>query len=86
MKYLLISFLLITSGVKAQKIIKDADGNYHSAPKPEDKKTSATYTDSKNIKYPVYINSKGKPYVLRTSKKTGKEYKQYFSDSSPVTP
>lgn len=46
------------------------------------KKTAelSIYTiDIKDVTYPVYITSTGKYYILRTSKKTGKEYKQYIT-------
>lgn len=29
--------------------------------------------------YPIWISANGKYYILRTSKKTAKEYKQYIS-------
>lgn len=40
-------------------------------------KTELTYT-VKSVKYPVYKGSKGGHYILRTSKKSGKQYKQYL--------
>ena len=54
-------------------------GNYIStSDKKPDVKTGKTYTDDKGVVYDVYLNSKSKPYVIRKSKKTGKEYKQYL--------
>lgn len=61
----------------AQKVTVDSNGNYHSI-KVEDKKTDKVYIDDKGQSYPVYINSTGKLYVIRKSKKTGKEYKSYL--------
>lgn len=46
-------------------------------PKQGAKKTELTYT-IKDTTYPVYQTSKGKYYVIRKSKKTGKEYKMYL--------
>ena len=43
-------------------------------------KTELTYT-IKGIVYPVYKGSKGGYYIIRTSKKSGKEYKQYLKVS-----
>ena len=44
--------------------------------------TSADKTDITVIKagveYPVYITGNGRCYILKTSQKTGKEYKQYL--------
>ena len=43
-------------------------------------RTPFTYEDSKGVKYPIYISNggKGSAYIIRTSKKTGKEYKSYL--------
>lgn len=79
MKKLITLFLVCISlhGV-AQKVTVDKDGNYHSLAKAEDKKTDKLYIDKDGTKYPVYLNSKNKPYIIRKSKKTGKEYKAYL--------
>ena len=31
-----------------------------------------------NTKYPIYVGAKGGRYIIRTSKVTGNEYKQYL--------
>jgi len=79
MKKLLFLAIMITAmSCKSQtKVNVDANGNYFS-PKQEDKKTGKIYTDDKGETYDVYANSKGKLYVIRKSKKTGKEYRQYL--------
>lgn len=41
-------------------------------------KTQFVYEDNKGNKYPVYLSSKGKAFIKKVSKKTGKEYKQYM--------
>lgn len=42
--------------------------------------TGFTWEDSKGNKYPIWISNggKGSAYIIRVSKKTGKEYKQYL--------
>jgi hypothetical protein len=45
--------------------------------KQPDKKTGFTHT-IKNQKFDVYKSPKGAYYIIRVSKKTGKEYKQYL--------
>ena len=44
--------------------------------------TSADKTDitviKSGVEYPVYITGNGRCYILKTSQKTGKEYKQYL--------
>lgn len=32
----------------------------------------------KGVEYPVYKSARGKYFIIRTSKNTGKEYKQYL--------
>ena len=44
----------------------------------KDTKTKYTWEDKEGNKYPIYITKKGACYVLRVSKKTGKEYKYYL--------
>ena len=40
--------------------------------------TQYTWKDSKGIEYPIYISASGSCYVIKTSKKSGKEYKCYL--------
>lgn len=40
--------------------------------------TPYTWKDSKGNEYPIYISASGSCYVVKTSKKTGKEYKSYL--------
>lgn len=40
--------------------------------------TQYTWKDSKGNEYPIYISASGSCYVIKTSKKTGKEYKNYL--------
>lgn len=40
--------------------------------------TQYTWKDSKDVEYPIYISASGSCYVIKTSKKTGKEYKSYL--------
>lgn len=43
-------------------------------------KTQYTYTDSKGNTYPIYLSSTGKAFILKVSKKSSKEYKQYMPE------
>ena len=40
--------------------------------------TGCTWIDSKGKQYPVYMSISGSCYIIRTSAKTGKKYKQYL--------
>lgn len=50
--------------------------------KPEPTKTSWTI-EIKDTVYPVYKGTKNSYYILRVSKKTGKEYRQYINIEEP---
>lgn len=47
--------------------------------KSEPKLTTYTYTDVNGNTYPIYQSPSGACFVLRVSKKTGKEYRYYLS-------
>lgn len=46
--------------------------------KESDTKTQYTWIDKDGNVYPVFITKRGACYIFRTSKKTGKKYKQYL--------
>lgn len=46
--------------------------------KESDTVTKYTWIDKDGNIYPIFITNKGTCYIFRTSKKTGKEYKQYL--------
>lgn len=46
--------------------------------KAEPVKTRFIWEDTKGNKYPVYMSSTGSCFVIRTSAKTGKEYRSYL--------
>ena len=76
MKKLTILLLLVAFQSIAQVKI-DKNGNFYSQ---SVKKTSFTlttklYTDSKGVIYSVYTNGEGDYYIVKTSKKTGKQYR-----------
>lgn len=44
----------------------------------ENKETGYTYKDNSGNIYNIYISKTGSCYILKTSKKTGKEYRKYL--------
>ena len=44
----------------------------------QDTQTQFTWQDKDGNIYPIYISKKGACYVIKVSKKTGKEYKYYL--------
>jgi hypothetical protein len=78
----LTSFIIACLNLSAQNARKDASGNYVAVTSVKDsvtgKPTGKTFTTSKGEVFPVYESKNGKLYVIRVSKNTGKEYKQYL--------
>ena len=65
--------------VKAQNVVRNGNTfTQQSKPKTEAKVTQYTYIDRDGVKYPIYLSSKGKYFIIKTSKKTGKQYRQYL--------
>lgn len=86
MKKLFILFVMMfafTNVINAQSferqdntfISKSTKG---SRAKAEPTKTKFTWKDSKGNEYPVYMSSTGSCFVIKTSSKTGKEYRNYL--------
>ena len=44
-------------------------------------KTNYTWKSLDGKEYTIYLSSKGSAYIIKTSKKTGKDYKQYLPKS-----
>lgn len=42
--------------------------------------TPYTYVAADGTKYPIYISGQGRYFIIRKSKKTGKEYRQYLPE------
>lgn len=84
MKKIIIAIaMLLTMGVQAQSQQKyQINGNNivavsQAKQKKEAQKTSYTYT-IKGKTYEVYQGAKGSYYIIRTSAKTGKDYRYYL--------
>ena len=86
MKNISIFILLITlsfAGIAQIKVKKDGSGNYIALNETKKIKpgtlTGQTFKAADGKIYPIYKSINGKFYIIRVSKKTGKEYKQYLS-------
>lgn len=54
--------------------VKSSNGRTSTQPE----KTGLKYKDTKGNEYDIYISTTGSCFILKTSQKTGKEYKQYL--------
>lgn len=80
MKKIILCVLLALFGITGNAKVKREGNNFkvEQTSKASDTQTKYTWEDKDGNKYPIYITKRGACYVLRTSKKTGKEYKQYL--------
>lgn len=82
MLLLLLVMITLSIGAYAQNAIVTGDGNYTSVSNSRSKipvPTGKTFTDvDKGIVYPMYITKKGKLFIIKVNKKTGKPYKSYL--------
>lgn len=81
MKNLILCILLALFSINTYAEVKREGNTFKTEQTVGSKGTETKYTweDKEGNKYPIFITKKGACYVLRTSKKTGKEYKYYLS-------
>jgi hypothetical protein len=70
---------------RAQNVVRKGNTFYQQQSTNKIAKDSAVFTgyhyfDAKGIRYPIYMSSKGKCFIWRTSSKTNKPYKQYLPE------
>lgn len=81
--FFIVAFLLCCACMGQTKVKKDLQGNYVNARETgttaKAKETGKFLILKTGEKLPVFETAKGKLYVNRTSKKTGKIYRQYLT-------
>ena len=81
-KVLIILACCLTLGMQAQNV--ERKGNQFvevkasAKPSKSDTKTAYTFKAKDGKEYPIYLSKNGKAYIIRVSKKTGNEYRQYL--------
>lgn len=81
MKKLIFCLILATISLTSTAEVKRIGDTFkieQTSTASQGKKTKYTWEDKKGKTYPIYITKRGACYILRTSKKTGKEYKYYL--------
>ena len=73
----------VFTGASAQSIkregnvfIEQRDTTY----KNNGTKTAYTYKEKDGKEYPIFLSKNGKAYIVKTSKKTGKQYPKYLPE------
>ena len=88
--WVILAFAFIFLGAafqecRAQSVTRKGNTFVQAPSKSPIKRDSASltgyfYQTSDGTKYPIYMSSTGKCFILRTSAKTGKQYKQYLPE------
>ena len=80
MKYIFSLLLTLVLSVPSYSSTVTRNGNDFSIEitKFEDEITPYTWTDKDGVKYVVFESKKGSYYIIKISKKTGKDYKYYL--------
>ena len=80
MKKIILCILLALFSINIHAEVKREGNTFkvEQTSKASDTQTKYTWEDKEGNKYPIFITKKGACYVLRTSKKTVKEYKYYL--------
>lgn len=80
MKSFILCLLLTLFSININAEVKRVNDTFkvENTTKESDTKTKFTWEDKQGNKYPIYITKKGSCYIVRISKKTNKEYKQYL--------
>ena len=82
-KLFIIALMALTMGVSAQNVTRQ--GNTFIEQKDttfvnRGTKTQYTYKAKDGKDYPIYLSKKGKAFIVKTSKKSGKQYPQYLPE------
>lgn len=83
--FILIFLCAALQECRAQNVVRKGNTFYQQSNSNKIEKDSATltgyyYQTADGTKYPIYMSSKGKCFILRTSSKTGKQYRQYLPE------
>lgn len=79
---MLLVFITVSSAYADNNVKREGNTfvstSTRTSTKSEPIKTKFTYKDNKDIEYPIYISKTGSCFIIKTSKKTGKEYRSYL--------
>ena len=81
--FLIVCLALLGSVVYAQEVVRNGNTFTQTSKKKAKEAfmtTPYTYVAADGTKYPIYISGQGRYFIIRKSKKTGKEYRQYLPE------
>ena len=76
---MLLALSVNNSNIQAQNVKREGTTFVVSSSKKSSEATKTKYTwKVGDTEYPIYISASGSCYIIKVSKKNGKEYKQYL--------
>lgn len=76
---MLLALSVNNSSTYAQSVKREGTTFVVSSSRSKSEPTKTKFTwKAGDVEYPIYISASGSCYIIKTSKKTGKEYKQYL--------
>ena len=75
----ILFFFALCTYATAQEVVKQGN-TFIQVAKKADTETPYIYKDNKGVSYVIWLSGTGKAFIWKTSKKTGKQYKQYLPD------
>lgn len=77
---MLLALSVNNSSTYAQSVKREGTTFVVSSSRKSAEATKTKYTwKVGDVEYPIYISNSGSCYIIKVSKRTGKEYKQYLS-------
>lgn len=76
--FILLTLSIISLSCFPVTTVIDKQGNIVEVMEKKDSLTGKYYITSDKKKYPIYKSKRGKLYIIRVSKNSGKEYKYYL--------
>lgn len=78
--FITLAIAFMAWNANAQTVVRDGKNFTQVATKSQNQKSGFTFTDKDGKIYDIYIGKTGSCYILKTSKKTGKEYRKYLGE------
>ena len=78
--FITLAIALMAWNTNAQTVVRDGKNFTQVATQSQGQKTGFTFTDKDGKVYDIYVGKTGSCYILKTSKKTGKEWKKYLGE------
>ena len=76
--FILLTFFIVSLSCFPVTTVIDKQGNIVEVMEKKDSLTGKYYITRDKKKYPIYKSKRGKLYIIRVSKNSGKEYKYYL--------